>query len=286
MKKTDMEQHPKIGLVATDLDGTLLRRDKSISPEDWGMLEMLGERQIIRAIATGRNFRKVKEVIPENAPFDYVAFSSGAGIYDCRNNELVFKQNIPVDTVNGIVEQLVGRKLNFYLFRAVPENSYCWYYRGEHLCPEFERYYDFHRDFASLMPVPEKLDSEACQFLVIFETAAAYLELKHELETHFPNIRILRASSPLDTGYIWMEIFHHDVSKGHAIRWLCDKHGIPHQATFSIGNDYNDLDLLDFTSISYLVENSPDELKNKYLLAPSNEDSGFSASLRKHFNLA
>lgn len=277
-----MEQKTTIGLVATDLDGTLLRRDKSISPEDWQTLEMLGEHHIIRVVATGRNFRKVKEVIPEHAPFDYVAFSSGAGIFDCRNNELLFKQNIPVDTVNAIVEQLSDRRLNFYLFRGIPENSYCWYYRGEHLCPEFERYYSFHRDYASLMPESGKLDSEACQFLVIFETAAAYEELKRELEAHFTDIRVLRASSPLDTGYVWMEIFHHDVSKGHAIRWLCDRHGIPHDATFSIGNDYNDLDLLDFTSISYLVDNGPAELKHKYRKAPSNENSGFSASVRKH----
>lgn len=280
-----MEQKATIGLVATDLDGTLLRSDKSISPEDWQMLEMLGKHHILRVVATGRNIRKVKEVIPEHAPFDYVAFSSGAGIFDCRNNELLFKQNIPPATVNAIVKRLSERRLNFYLFRGIPENSYCWYYRGEHLCPEFERYYSFHRDYASLMPDSGDFEQEACQFLVIFETPEAFDELKLELEAHVDDIRVLRASSPLDTGYVWMEIFHHDVSKGHAIRWLCDKHGIPHEATFSIGNDYNDLDLLDFTSVSYLVDNGPDELKHKYLNAPSNEQNGFSESVRKHFNL-
>jgi hypothetical protein len=53
--------------------------------------------------------------------------------------------------------------------------------------------------------------------------------------------------------------------------------------TFSIGNDYNDLDLLNFTSYSYLVENGPDELKPLFLKAASNENSAFSNSLKNHF---
>ena len=38
----------KLALVATDLDGTLLRNDKSISVEDLKMLEHLGEQNILR----------------------------------------------------------------------------------------------------------------------------------------------------------------------------------------------------------------------------------------------
>ncbi|RKD90492.1 HAD family hydrolase [Mangrovibacterium diazotrophicum] len=277
-----MDYRKKIGLVATDLDGTLLRRDHTISKEDWEMLEFLGEHDIIRVVATGRNFRKVKEVIPDHAPFDYVAFSSGAGIYDCRTNELLYKQNIPQDTVNTIVAQLMDKRLNFYLFRGIPENSYCWYYRGETICAEFERYYANHHEYASLLPDSGKLDDDACQFLVIFETTAEYLQLKHELEEHFDDIKVLRATSPLETGYVWMEIFHKEVSKGNAIKYICDLHKVPHQSTFSIGNDYNDTELLDFTSISYLVENGPEDMKPKYLKAPSNEESGFSYSIKNH----
>ena len=277
-----MDYRKKIGLVATDLDGTLLRRDKTISKEDWEMLEFLGEHDIIRVVATGRNFRKVREVIPDHAPFDYVAFSSGAGIYDCRTNELLYKQNIPQDTVNVIVAQLMDKRLNFYLFRGIPENSYCWYYRGENICAEFERYYANHHEYASLLPDSDQMNSDACQFLVIFETTAEYLQLKHELEAHFDDIKVLRATSPLETGYVWMEIFHKEVSKGNAIKYICDLHKVPHQSTFSIGNDYNDTELLDFTSISYLVENGPEDMKHKYLKAPSNEESGFSYSIKNH----
>jgi len=277
-----MDYKKKIGLVATDLDGTLLRSDKTISKEDWDMLGFLGDHGILRVVATGRNYRKVKEVIPDHAPFDYVAFSTGAGIYDCKTGELLYKKNIEASDVNAIAKVLVGKRLNFYVFKGIPENSYCWYYRGEHICQEFERYYTYHHEYASLLQHDVELNSDASQFLIIFEHADEFHLLKQELENHFPDIKVLRASSPLETGYVWMEIFHRSVSKGNAIRYLCDLHGIPHQSTFSIGNDYNDTELLDFTSISYLVDNAPDELKKRYLRAPSNENSGFSHSVRNH----
>jgi len=277
-----MSFNEKIGLVATDLDGTLLKNDKSISAADLEMLRHLGEKKIFRVVATGRNFRKVKEVIPDNVPFDYVAFSSGAGIYDCCNQQLLYSRNIAMETVNELSDILMNKGLGFFLFHEVPLNSYCWYSRGKDTCEEFDRYFDSHSSVIKKLPVSGKVSSVACQFLVIFKYPEQFLELKHELEQSFDDLKILRASSPLETGYTWMEIFHQDVSKGNAIRFLCDHLNIGREATVGIGNDYNDLDLLDFTSFSYLVDNGPEELKPRYRPAPSNENSAFSFCLNCH----
>jgi Cof subfamily protein (haloacid dehalogenase superfamily) len=271
-----------IGLVATDLDGTLLRSDKSISEADVAMLKRLGEKQIFRVVATGRNYSKVKEVIPDHVPFDYIAFSSGAGIYDFRDQQLIYSRNISKETVNGLSDWLTGKGLSFFLFREVPFNSYCWYYRGKDSCEEFDRYFESHSSMSEKLPGSGKVTTGACQFLVIFKHPEQFLELKEELVQHFDDLKILRASSPFETGYTWMEIFHQDVSKGNAIRFLCDHLNIRREATIGIGNDYNDLDMLDFTSFSYLVQNSPEELKLKYRSAPSNEDNAFSYCLHLH----
>ena len=272
----------KLALVATDLDGTLLRNDKSISVDDLKMLEHLGEQNILRVVATGRNFRKVKEVISDDVPIDYVAFSSGAGIYDCRNKKLLYYQNIDKQTVCQINKHLMDHGLNFYLFRGIPENFRSWYYRGDKICHEFERFFGIHNLFSEELPLNGVVDNDACQFLIVFEQTEEFLELKNELEQQIKDIKIVRASSPLDTGYVWMEIFHQSVSKGNAIRFLCQHLNILPQATLSIGNDYNDMDLLDFTSISYIVDNGPEDLKEKYRPTLSNEQSAFSVSVKKH----
>ncbi len=67
-----------IKMVVTDLDGTLLRNDKTISDEAWKSFHILGEKKIIRVAATGRNMFSLRKVIPSDFPFDFIVFSTGS----------------------------------------------------------------------------------------------------------------------------------------------------------------------------------------------------------------
>ena len=270
-------------LVATDLDGTFLKNDKSISKENLDALQLLGEKGILRVVATGRNLKKTQEVIANHIPFDYIVFSSGAGVYDCKNEKLLFYQNLNKLVVQQLSDYLVSLDLNFHLFKPVPENYKCWYYRGSIPCSEFESYFDFHQSYAEPLPVSQEIDSEACQFLVVFpNNIVRFQSLKDEIQENFPELKVVRTSSPLETGYIWMEIFHHSVSKGNGVKFICDSLQIGHEYTLGIGNDFNDLDLLEFTNYSYIVENGPPELKERFLPAKSNEENAFAKAVLEH----
>lgn len=278
-----MNNNPMLKLVATDLDGTFLKNDKSISRENLDTLHSLGERGILRVIATGRNLKKTLEVISPEIPFDYIVFSSGAGVYDFQNDKLLYHQNLNKEVVQQLVDFLVGCDLNFHLFKPVPENYKCWYHRGSILCPEFESYSDFHQSHSEPLPTDQLIDSEACQFLVVFpNNPERFLALKNDIENQFPAVKVVRTSSPLETGYIWMEIFHRSVSKGNGVKFVCDTLKIEHEYTLGIGNDFNDLDLLEFTNYSYVVENSPRELKERFLRAMSNEENAFARAIEKY----
>ena len=270
-------------LVATDLDGTFLRNDKSISQENLTILEELGKRGILRVVATGRNLKKVQEVIAGHIPFDYIVFSSGAGVYDVRNEKLLYYQNLDKETVQQLSDFLVDKDLNFHLFKAVPENYKCWYYRGSVACSEFETYFDYHQSHSEPLPVDQEINAEACQFLVVFpNNVERFRTLKEEIQQKFPKVKVIRVSSPLETGYIWMEIFHPAVSKGNGVKFICDTLHIDHECTLGIGNDFNDLDLLEFTNYSYMVDNGPEELKAQFLLTRSNEENAFARAVEKH----
>lgn len=278
-----MTKNHAIKLVATDLDGTFLRNDKSVSDENLKALHRLGERGILRVIATGRNLKKTEEVITDEVPFDYIVFSSGAGIYDRKNQKLIFHQNLDRKVVQDLSEYLVSLDLNFHLFKPVPENHKCWYHRGSVPCTEFENYFRFHRDFAEPLDTSRPLDSEACQFLVVFPNdPVRFHDFKEHLEDRFGDVKIVRTTSPLETGYIWMEIFHHSVSKGNGVKFVCDSLRIGHEYTLGIGNDFNDLDLLEFTGHSYIAANGPDELKSRFRVALSNEDHAFADVIKKY----
>jgi Cof subfamily protein (haloacid dehalogenase superfamily) len=278
-----MKKYQSVKLVATDLDGTFLGNDKSVSPENLEALHLLGEKGIVRVIATGRNLKKTQEVILPEVPFDYIVFSSGAGIYDCNNNQLVYHQNMDGQITLKLTEFLVQSDLNFHIFRPVPENYRCWYHRGNTPCIEFENYIRYHQMYSEVLPTHLKILSESCQFLVVFPNDLdRFLRFKQDVESAFDGIKVVRTSSPLETGYIWMEIFHEAVSKGNGVKYICDLLGIGQEFTLGIGNDFNDLDLLEYTRYSYVVANSPQEMKSQFLSTCSNEESAFAKTINRH----
>lgn len=275
----------KIKLVATDLDGTFLKDDHTISKANIEALEILGEKNIIRVAATGRSLHKVKQVIATDVPFDYIVYSSGAGVFNWRTKSTIHTQNISVNGSQKILDYLIQKRLNFHAFYPAPENHKHWYYRGEKPCEEFERYFEFNKGFATPLPPNGKHNKQVCQFLIfIEENTPVFEQIKSEIEKQSPEIRVIRSSSPITKGYIWIEIFHHSVSKGNGVKLICDDLNVDYKSTLGIGNDYNDFDLLDFTLHSFLTENSPAEIKHKYPLLPSNENDAFARAIKNHIN--
>jgi Cof subfamily protein (haloacid dehalogenase superfamily) len=271
-----------IKLVATDLDGTFLRDDKSISERNLKALGLLGENNVIRVVATGRNLRKVNEVIPDHVPFDYIVFSSGAGVFDRLQNRHIFNQNISAESSNLLIRYLLQQDLNFHAFWPVPENHHLWFHRGSESCEEFERYFLFHNSYATPLPEEGTIETGLCQFLVVIPGDEAKFEtMKASIESLCPEVRIIRSSSPLHTGYIWLEIFHKEVSKGNGVLHLCNMLKINPEQTLGIGNDYNDIDLLEFTEHSFLTDNAPEVLKANFRLLPANEDDAFAHAVER-----
>jgi Cof subfamily protein (haloacid dehalogenase superfamily) len=270
-----------IKLVATDLDGTFLKNDRSISTENLKALQLLGEKKILRVVATGRNLRKVMEVIPAEVPFDFIVYSSGAGIYNWPDTKHIFHKNISRESSNHLIQFFRSRDYNFYAFDEAPENHRLWFHKGKQDCEEFERYFSFHTSFSEQLPTNRELKNGLCQFMLIIpENEEKFAGLKVEIEAQSPEISVIRSSSPVTKGYIWVEVFHREVSKGRGVGRLCNLLGVHQNETFGIGNDYNDIDLLNFTAQSFLTENAPKEIKDQFVLVPSNENDAFAFAVK------
>jgi len=270
-----------IRLVATDLDGTFLRNDHSISAKNLEALHLLGNKNIVRVAATGRNIKKVYDVLAPETPFDFVVYSSGAGVYDWQNQQHIFSRNLSKSSTQKLLRFFISERINFHAFFPTPENHLHWFYRGENPCEEFERYFSYNQAFACELDIKNLPDTEMCQFLIIIpENEQRFAKLKSDIESVCPEIRVIRASSPITKGFIWAEVFHHSVSKGNGIRHICRKLGIHNSLTVGIGNDYNDFDLLEFTRHSYLTENAPTEIRHLYPNLPSNENDAFAIAIQ------
>ena len=272
-----------IRMVITDLDGTLLQSDHSISPQDRKTLEKLGKSGICRVAATGRNLFKVRLVLDENSPFDYVILSSGAGIVDWTTQKMIRSLSIPLETTKELVYFLIEGHYNFKVSRELPDNhNFGWWESYE--CDELTRYVEHHRKMGDAVRIdPENLFASS-QFLMFFDRENDQFEIvKEKIRSSFPDLSLIKTSSPLHPGYIWMEIFPNGVSKAYGIEEICRITGIDRENTLGIGNDFNDLEMLDFTEHSYVVDNAPEELKSKYLVCLPHYEDGFSHAVNKHF---
>ncbi len=271
-----------IKMVITDLDGTLLNTNREVSLEDMKSLYWLGENNIIRVIATGRNFFSLKKVLKDNFPIDYLIFSSGAGVYNWKKKSLMHSQNLPAYEVEQISKILIKNQVDFMIHEMIPENHKFLYHRSNHYNPDFERRINIYHEFAFELDANSEKFNHACQILAVFPNN---IELFKNIEKQFDDIKIIRTTSPLDGDSIWMEIFPKTVSKGHGIQWLCNNISISSSKTLSIGNDFNDIDMLEFTSQKYVVANAPSELRERFPICASNDENGFSDVIHQHFDL-
>jgi len=265
-----------IRLVATDLDGTFLRNDRSVSRDNLDALHLLGSRNITRVVATGRNLKKVTDVIHQEVPFDFIVYSSGAGVYDWRKREHIYNKNMAAVSSVRLLNHFIRKRYNFYASAAAPGNHELWFHKGKNDCSEFNLYLDIHNSFVKPLPPDGLENNRICQFLLIIpEDEISFSGLKNEIESQCSEIRVIRSSSPVTKGYIWVEVFHKHVSKANGVKLICDKLGIHRRDTLGIGNDYNDLDLLEFTACSFITDNAPHPLKSRFIPALSNEENAF-----------
>ena len=177
---------------------------------------------------------------------------------------------------------LIGEKYNFKISRELPDNhNFGWFESYE--CPELTRYVEHHKKFGEAVRINPEHPFIASQFLMYFPIESNQFDIvKEKIQAVFPELSLIKTTSPLSSDYIWMEIFPNGVSKAHGIQEICRITGIARENTLGIGNDFNDLEMLEFTQHSYVVENAPEELKMKYINSLAHYDDGFSHAVNKH----
>lgn len=273
-----MRVHPEIKMLITDLDGTLLDDKGKLSEENFATLRRLGKEEVVRVVATGRNYVSFLRLKLEDFPIDYLVFSSGAGIMDLKTKEILHNSYIPMVEVSMIIKVLMNLNISFMVHDIVPDNHRFLFHDSGQTGTDFHKRIEVYRDYAWPLRIDPPNYSNACQVLAII---TSQIELLEDLRDKLNLFRVIRTTSPLDGKSMWVEIFPHDVSKGHAVSWLCKKLGISEKECVGIGNDYNDLDLLETVGFPFVVENAPVELKQLFPVCKSNNDHGFSDAVKK-----
>jgi hydroxymethylpyrimidine pyrophosphatase-like HAD family hydrolase len=266
------------GMVVTDLDGTLFQKDHRTSARNYRTLLDLGKQGIIRVIATGRHLFSAHKVLSIDFQVDFRVFSSGAGILAWPRQELLFSASMNQEEVSLAFESLSRRSLDFMVHRPIPENHQFCYFASGRPNPDFEARCKLYEDFATPGRSQWRPPGEACQLVAIepyFRTASHYSEIREELD----RLTVVRTTSPLDGRSRWIEIFSREVSKARASIRIAHDLGIHEKTVMAIGNDYNDLDLLQWAARSFVVNDAPEELLDLFPTVHSGDESDFSEAV-------
>lgn len=263
-------------VVFTDLDGTLLDSHKNVSSLNRECLHDLGDKGVCRVAATGRSIYSAKQVMEHDFPMDYLIFSSGAGIMNLHTHEIILKHEIVNKQAVEVIDYFADMKLNFMIHDPIPENHYFEYIKSDNRTPDFQRRLKFNDKFATRYQ--GNYNKNVSQLLAILNENQRdmALEIRSILEK---DLSVVWATSPIDGKSIWLEIFPKGIDKGSTCNELLSLVGCNADEAIAVGNDYNDLPMLELIPHSYVVDNSPTQLKNKYHVVASNDRNGFNEAV-------
>lgn len=270
--------HKSKKIFVVDFDGTLARDDSSVSSKTLDLLRKLGEIGIIRVVDTGRSLFSLKTVVDADFPIDYLVFSSGIGIYDWENSKLLKEYSIGEKDTADVYKYLTDNKYDFMVQLPVPDNHFFHHFSSGYPNSDFFSRISYYENYG--IKAIEKCPAKASQFVIILSEE---LDNLTKISQRFPHLKVVKATSPIDRKSVWIEILPPEISKATGIEFIQDIHKVELQNIVTVGNDYYDLDMLNYSlpHNSYIVANAPVELLKMFNPVQSNEDEGVADLIRK-----
>lgn len=254
-------------LVATDLDGTLLRTDGSVSPRTTRVLADLQSSGVDVVFVTARPPRWVDDFVGSVARHGLVICANGALVYDVPRRTVV--EAWPLD--DGLVRTLVGE-----LRAALPGATFALE-RAAGLGSEraFEHMHPTSPDAPVVEAVEDLLDGGTGKLLVQC-AGVADAELVPRLEAVLADRGVVSDSGAAGLG----EISGPGVTKGTTLaRWAAGR-GIDAEDVWAFGDQPGDLPMLRWAGRSFAVANAhPAVLAAVDQVCGSNDEDGVAVQL-------
>ena len=258
-------------LFATDFDGTLMRSNGAFSSEDLESLDKLRDSGCVVVLASGRSpFSLNRCLSGRKLPVDWYVLSSGAGIL---NHEGTVQLSHTFSTRETLEVHTAFTSLGIEdvsIQGPFPDAHQLHWIPGSH-GKDFNTRLELYRGYSREIDSPAISASEVIGFVSPEEAGTVIESLRNILEERFS---IIRATSPIDSHTVWIEVFPAGVSKASGCEFIRRELGIDREKTSAVGNDWNDVHMLDWAAASFVVDNSPQELKNRYTIVASNDNQG------------
>lgn len=279
-------------MIVSDLDGTFLNSNHELIEENVQALKIAQNQGMEIAIATGRNYGNVLALCQRMGLQPHVISNNGAFVYD-KNGILIKAVGLEKDHIKEALDWLEYRSYFYTLCTDhsiyMPTNAHAI------LTRDFENATNHIR---TMTPATYKegidsfltLDSavfindfnEIINQYLIFGNISAITSDHDKLcqgREYFANYD---GMSMTVAGNNIFEMIHPSVSKGNALEHLAAYIGVSLQDVMAIGDNYNDISMLEKVGASVAVANAEADVKKicKYI-SLSNDNKGVAHIIHK-----
>jgi Cof subfamily protein (haloacid dehalogenase superfamily) len=267
-----VDNNTEVSLVALDLDGTLMGRERIISPRVRAAVKRAVERGCWVTIATGRGFAPTVRFAQElgvNAP---LICYQGALIRDHRNGATVHCAAIPLPVARDLIAFSQARQLNFQVYT---EDDRAF---ASQMNPIAARIADLSGiPVTSVGDLAGWLERPPIKFL-FFEQEEAVPALVDDLQAQFNgHLQVVRS-------WHWLiEATGPGISKGEALARLAAHLGVQPAATLAIGDQDNDVSMIAWAGTGVAMgDASPEAKAAADVVAPSLLEDGAAWAIERY----
>ncbi len=270
-------------LVVLDLDGTLLNSRKEVSETNLNALKALLDQGLHVTLSTGRAYPSAKKYFTY-LPFEIpVILQNGALIYVPENGQIIRKIALDGNLAKLIVQEIKKRELRYFVFVHFFEEPDMFTDTQMYGTP-FDPYVRMNeKRIAKVENVEEYIRKEVAEVETICrrEDIRGLIERISQYSQAFSSI----VSSEID-GMTFLEFFGPDCSKSKALFYLRRELNVPMERIVFIGDNLNDIDIMDAVGLSVSMANAPEEVKRHAdLVTLGNDEDGVAYALKEIFKI-
>jgi Cof subfamily protein (haloacid dehalogenase superfamily) len=257
---------PPVRLVATDLDGTLLRDDGTVSRRTIGAVRAAQEAGIYVIPITGRPPRITWDVAKEAGLGPIGVCSNGAALVDTCSMEVIEVQTMQVEVTAQLVT-VVREVFPGAVFAVEEMESFT------HETGFMEANWNWADSCEQVDDIIHAVTSR-CIKLVVRRPGWPAADLLARLQSQLFESAHLSATAT-SSGLDWVEMAPPGITKAHAVQRVCERMGFRLSEVLAIGDNYNDLTVLASVGRAAAPANAiPEVLAIVQQILPSNEDDG------------
>ena len=261
-------------LVAMDMDGTLLREDKSISDRTKKAIQEAREKDVTVVLATGRPIEGVLRYLEELdmlTEHDYVLSYNGALVQKTKSKEAITKVALKGSDLHYLKKLSDELGVNIHAF---------WEKKGL-ITPKNSKYTEVEAQINNIdiheMNIDSIADDEVMIKIMMIDEAdilgAAMEKLPKEIYEKYTVVR----STPY-----FLEFLNKEANKGVGVELLANHLGIKKEEIITLGDAGNDIHMIEYAGLGVAMGNAFDEVKEiANYITDTNENDGVAKVIEK-----